>query len=463
MLSSVVSRYTKRASAGLAVYAALVLMVVAPAAVDTVHAVEEPLDQIAAVVGREIILVSEINQFISLQLMQSGQDPTQFTEEQLTEMQCNALQTMIDDRILVEKARFDSIVVDQQTVEDAVREQIAQIRSRFADEAAFQQQLATEGTTERLLRENFRNQMQRYFLREELRRSLAQNITVGFHEVEQFYAEHQDSLPEVPPSVSLVHITRVTRAGDSSLAIAGQRIAQAQARLAAGEDFAAVAGDLSEDRGTAVNGGDVGYFSRGMMFPEFESAAFTLDSGQTSDAVQTEIGLHLIQNMGFRGDEVRARHILAFARPSDEDRVATRDTMRSVYERLRAGANFGEMAREYSMEPNVRQTGGRIGPISPEQLPAWLGRVVATLEIGQIGEPFESENGTYHIIKLLTRTRAHRVNLTDDRRQIEEYVRSQKLYDEIVELLERERERMYVDVRLEQCGHIMHGSSMDPR
>ena len=424
-----------------------------------VRAVEQPLDQIAAVVGREIILVSDINQFVSLQLIQAGQDPSLLSEAEVQNLQCGALQTMIEDRILVEKARLDSIEVDPQTVEEAVRDQMAQIRARFPTQEAYDAQLAAEGTSERSLRENFRAQMQRYMLREELRRSLAQNITVTFHEIEQFFAAHRDSLPEVPASVSLTHITRVTRAGDSSLVVARERINRALARLNAGESFATVAADLSEDRGTAVNGGDVGYFSRGMMFPEFESAAFTMDSGQVSDVVQTEIGLHLIQNLGFRGDEVRARHILAFARPADRDRIATRDTMQSVYQRLRMGEDFGTLARAYSMEPNVRQTGGRIGPVSPDQLPAWLGRVVATLEIGQISEPFESENGTYHIIKLLSRTRAHRMNLVDDRRQLEEYVRSQKMYEEILDLLQRERARMYIDVRLENCMNVLEGSS----
>jgi peptidyl-prolyl cis-trans isomerase SurA len=275
---------------------------------------------------------------------------------------------------------------------------------------------------------------------------------VTFGEVQRFYDEHRDSLPVIPATVAFSNITRIARAGDSSLAAARERIHEARRRLDGGEDFADVARALSQDPGSAAAGGDVGSFGRGVMVPEFETAAFALDSGQISSPVLTQYGLHLIQNLGSEGSEVHVRHILAAAGPGPADYAAAQDTMSSVYRRLREGADFTETARSYSMDPNVRQTGGRVEPISPDDLPPAFASVLSTLDIGQVSEPFVADPGTYHIIKLASRTREHRMNLTDDRRQIEELVRQEKLFARMQEVLDRERERIYVDLRMPDCA-----------
>lgn len=413
---------------------------------------EEVLDRIAAVVGRDVILQSEVDEYVELQAMESGFRISQLSSDEQRALRCQTVQGMVDDRLLVSKARRDSIVVSPQEVEQRLRDQLNNIKARFPSEAAFKAQLEREGTTERELRNKLRRQMERYLLRERLLASLSQGITVTFRELETFYEENRDSLPIVPASVVISHITRVSRPGDSALVAARARIQEAQERLRSGEEFDAIAREISQDPGTAASGGDLGYFGRGEMVPEFETVAFSLDSGSVSSPVLTEFGLHLIQNLGFRGGEVRARHILARASPSEHDRQATIDTMRSVYERIRQGASFDEMARRYSMDPGVRETGGRVGPVSPDDLPTPFSRAIATLETGDISEPFESTTGTVHIVRLIRRTREHRMNLADDRRQLEEAVRQRKLFRDLDRILEQERGRTYVDIRMPECG-----------
>ena len=416
------------------------------------RAAEEPVELIAAVVGREVILLSEIDEFVGLHLFQQGIDAATLTEAQISDLRCAVLTNMVDDRLLVERAKAESLVVSPQAVEESVRDQITALRRSFPSPAAFDEALAAQGTSERELRNTYREQMRRMHLKEELQRNLAQTTTVTFHEIEQFYAENRDSLPDVPASVTIASISRVARAGDSSLVVARARIEQAEERIRNGESFASVAAALSQDYSNAQYGGDLGWFARGMMVPEFEAAAFTLDSGEVSGPILTEYGYHLIQNLGFRGDEVHACHILAKASPTPEDREATADTMWSVYERLREGRDFGRMAREYSMDPEVRQTGGRIGPISPDDLPPVFARVVSSLGNGEVSEPFESTEGVYYIVKLLSRTRQHRMNLMDDRRQLEQAVRQQKIMKQIGDILAEERERVYLDIRVQGCA-----------
>ncbi len=416
-----------------------------------VFAVEEVLDRVAAIVGRDVILESEVDEYLQLHLLEAGIQPDRLSQEERDTYRCEVLRSVVDDRLLVSKARLDSIQVAPQEVEQRLREQFDTLKRRFPNEQAFQQQLAQEGTTERELRNRLRTQMERYLLRERLIGQMAGTVTVTFREIEKFYEENRDSLPTVPASVTIAHITRVAQPGDSALALAREKIERAQARIRAGESFDVVAREMSEDPGTAAAGGELGWFGRGEMVPEFETIAFSLDSGQVSSPVLTEFGLHIIQNLGFRPNEVHARHILARAQPSQHDAEAARDTMISVYERLRDGASFSELARKYSMDPTVQQTGGRVGPVSPSDLPTPFGRALSTLEVGDVSYPFESQGGTYHVVKLIDRTREHRMNMQDDRRQLEEAVRQQKLMVRLAEILDRERSRTYVDIRLPNC------------
>jgi peptidyl-prolyl cis-trans isomerase SurA len=417
-----------------------------------VWAQEEIADRILAVVQRDVILQSEVDEYLTLQMLQSGRAAETLSRSERDQLRCQILEAMIDDRILVAKARTDSVEVTLQQVEEALRQQLENIKRQFASEEEFREQLRKEGTTERDLRTKLRMQMERYLLREKLTQQFGQKVTVTFSEIERFYNEKRDSLPTVPASVTIGHITRLTRPGDSALVVARRLIDDARGRLAAGEDFGDVAKAMSQDPGSAPFGGDLGFFGRAQMVPEFETTAFSLDSGQVSAPFLTEYGLHIIQNLGFRGDQVHARHILARAIFTPSDRQATLDTMQSVFQRLRSGADFSEMARTYSMEQSVRQTNGRVGPIEPGNLPPSFGSVLATLSLGETGEPFESDPGTFHIVRLIDRTRAHSMNMVDDRRQLEELVRQKKLFERMREVLDTERGRVYVDVRLPGCG-----------
>jgi len=423
------------------------------ALVATARAAEEVVDRIAAVAGRDVILQSEVDELVQLQLLQSGQQSTTPTPEQTQQMRCAVLKSMIDDRLLAAKARADStIVVTPQQVEEALRQQLDLTKSRFPSEAAFQEELRRQGTTERDLRTHYRAQVERSLLGERLMGKLSQDITVSFHDLQTFYEAHRDSMPTVPATVTIAHITRAARPSDSSLVGARQLIAEVQRRLAAGADFGQVARDLSQDPGTAPQDGDLGWFRRGEMVPEFEAVAFSLDSGAVSGPVLTEFGLHLIQNLGYQDDMVHARHILARAQPTHTDIEAAHDTMTSIYQRLQAGADFGEMARRYSMDPAVQQTAGRVGPISPDDLPAPFVQAIGSLDPGRVSAPFETTPGAWHIVKLISRTREHQMNLADDRRQLEDYVRQTKLMAKVQDVLGRERAHMYIDVRVPDCA-----------
>ncbi len=90
-----------------------------------------------------------------------------------------------------------------------------------------------------------------------------------------------------------------------------QRAAEVYAKVKAeGADFAVLAKEFSDDDASAVQGGDLGFFAKGTMVPEFEAVAFALEPGQISDLVKTQYGYHIIKGEEKKDDQVRARHIL---------------------------------------------------------------------------------------------------------------------------------------------------------
>jgi peptidyl-prolyl cis-trans isomerase D len=134
-----------------------------------------------------------------------------------------------------------------------------------------------------------------------------------------------------------------------------ERAEEALVRIEQGEDFATIAGELSDDLATKKEGGDLGFFPRGRMLPEFEEAAFALEPGETSRPVETVRGVHVIQmeerKAGFERtlEEVTpelARELLEEERAREEARLAA-DRMAGL---LGAGRGFEEIAREVGLE-----------------------------------------------------------------------------------------------------------------
>ncbi|SDK90889.1 peptidyl-prolyl cis-trans isomerase D [Modicisalibacter muralis] len=118
---------------------------------------------------------------------------------------------------------------------------------------------------------------------------IAEQIDVDEQALRDAYAERQNS---AEPRVS--HIM-ATFGDERSRAEAEARLQEVRDRLAAGESFAALAAEYSDDATTAESGGDLGIITRGFFGEEFEEAAFSLDQGEVSNIVETDNGLHLLK------------------------------------------------------------------------------------------------------------------------------------------------------------------------
>lgn len=180
--------------------------------------------------------------------------------------------------------------------------------------------------------------------------ALKQQVDVTAEALQALYEEQKDTRFKVAEERKARHI--LVRASEDD---ARAKIDAAAERLAAGEDFAAVAKEVSQDPGSKNKGGDLGWVSAGMMVAPFEDAMFALEAGAVSEPVETQFGWHLIQVQDIRPERVRA---------FDEPEVQTE--LDDLYREREARARFDELAEKLdqvsfenpaSLDPVAEQLG----------------------------------------------------------------------------------------------------------
>ena len=410
-----------------AVLAAVALICAANAA-----AKPQLLDQIVAVVDDQIVLRSDVMSSMALVAMQQGLSREDLTPDRVKELFEVILGNMIQEKLLLARAEQDSIEVDQEVIERAVRSRVRELKTEHGEEA-FASQLAEGGVTERDLREQYRQEFRKDFLRQRMYTSLSQQVDVSFKDVQDYKARYKD---ELPPLLSISHLLVAIEASDDR---AEEVRAQANAiidRLNEGEDFATMAQQYSSDAGSREDGGDLGYFPRGRMVPAFEEAAFSLQPGEISAPVRTKFGYHIIKLESVSGDQVRARHILIPLQPSARDVKTAYDKALGLAKEAQAGEDFAELAREHSAHEETAKKGGRLpGPFAQDNLPSEFADVLKTMRMGEVSAPIQTEYG-WHVVKV-----------NDDQDALKGIIQQVRLQERFDEVLAETRARLYVEVR----------------
>jgi len=405
----------------------------------------ESLDRIVAVVDKEIILESELESQLQMLAMQNRLDlSNRAYKDSLANL---LLDRMIEDKvILVEAERDTSISVTNKEVEAALNSQIDRIKSQFSSEDAFLTQLQAEGLTLKDLRNQYRDEIRNQLLKEKLIQKRLEKVRVSSGEVKEFYEAHRDSLPEKPAGVRLAHILLNTQPGRETEDSLFQYASLIRRKAMEGEDFAMLARTYSEDP-SSENGGDLGWFSRGQMVAEFEEAAFILQPGQISEVVRTQFGYHIIKCTGRREDKIRASHILIRVAPSQKDMEAKLALADSLYALIQKGADFGELAKQYSDDENSNRQGGELGWYGADDLLPAFREALAQIDIGQVSHPAASDFGI-HLVKLEERRESSPIDPKDDYDTLQEMARRDKTQKQLEEWISRISEGLYIDKRL---------------
>jgi parvulin-like peptidyl-prolyl isomerase len=275
-------------------------------------------DPVATVDGDQISK-AQLDEAFDKAVQMTGVKASDLTPEQTLEGYRQILDDLITEK-LVNKAAA-GITVPQAEV-DA---QIAKIKAQFPSDEDFSKQLAQVGQTPEQLGETIKKMLQQ---QRWLESQLAGKTDVSDEEAKKFYEENKAEF-EQPETVKASHILfRVSK--EDSEEVVNQKLKAAQgaeARAKKGEDFAALAKELSEEPGAKESGGDLGFFPKDRMVPEFAEAAFSEKVGEVSDPVRTQFGWHVIKVTDKKPagtppyDEVKAQ-LITYLKAKKQEEVA---------------------------------------------------------------------------------------------------------------------------------------------
>jgi peptidyl-prolyl cis-trans isomerase SurA len=398
-----------------------------------------PSDSIVAAVGDQLILSSELSQAVTF--MRLSQPDTTLSDSALEDA---ALGRLIDDLVLEEQARRESVEVEASDIAAEVDANIAAVRERFGDEERFKAALAAEGYTERALRQRYEEDSRRKLLARKLmdKEGLTQ-IYISPGEAERFYNENRDSIARVPGRVTLAHILIPFTPGPAADSVGQRRMTEVLDVLARGGDFATVASSFSDDKKTAVQGGDRGWVELADLPPELMIVFSQLKAGQTSPPFPTREGYMTVKLEDKTPDRVRFREILIHVPVTRADTIRARNLAAAVRRKALEGVPFDSLARQYSQDPATADSGGRLGEFMVAGLAPPFDKVVAALDSGDLSEPVFTEHG-FHIVKVLSRQPERTLSYLELQDNIRNYLYQQKLGERLDAYLDRVRGKVYV-------------------
>lgn len=355
---------------------------------------QEVIDGIAAIVGDNIILRSEVAELVFRSALERRLDPQQDAEK-IANIQEQVLQTLINQKIMLEIAEIETIEVQDREVNTALDHYFSTLVSQYGSE---QRVAEIAGKTVSELRREFWPNMRDQLITQRFQETLLANISVTRDEVISFYEEYRDSLQAFPTLYHLSHILFKVLPGkasrDSALTIA-RRLRE---RVLSGEDFAVLATDFSNDPGSAPHGGELGLVDRGTFVPEFEQVAFSLNPGEVSEIVKTEFGYHIIQLVQKIGEKINVRHILITPQVTSADEDSVWAFALSIGDSLVSGAEFPQMAKRYSDDSLTKDQAGQLGWINPSNFPIpEIIQVLPSLIPNEVSPPVRAGDG-YHLI-----------------------------------------------------------------
>ena len=410
------------------------------------------LDRIVAVVGDQPITQYEVQErIIAMQQAPGFRPPADDAEyRKLAEEVVNQI---IDEEILVQKARALTIEVADAELTASVDRQVRDIRSRFSSDAEFRAELAKAGLGSpeeyrRFLMDNLRRaELQRRVIERLRGEGKIPPVNVREAEVEEAFNRSRQSLPRRPATVTFRQIVIPPKASAPAKELARVRAESLLAEIRRGADFERVAKRESADSSSREQGGDLGWNRRGVMVAEFENWMFGLRPGNLSPVVETVHGFHIIRVDRVQPGEVKARHILIKPVIDSADVARARLEADSVARLWGRGVAFDTLAKQHHDFGSGEET-TLLTPIPRDSMPAsyqqaFTGRKANDIVTFEIAGP--SGLPKFVVAQLVTTEEGGEYTLSD----LRERVRAQLVEEgSIRRFLDSLRRETYVSVRL---------------
>lgn len=413
----------------------------------------EMLDGIAAVVEEGVVLKSELQTRVQRVIQNFRQQQVQLPPEQRTQL---PPLSVLEDQVL------DQLILEEIQVQRANRIGIVigdDILNQLLSELAASLNMTLEQLPEALAAENLDYATYREAQREEIainqleQRDVRSRIQISPRELQQCLVRLEaNQTNEFDYNVSHILIGFSPNAGPDETAGAQVRAEEIYERLEQGADFAELALRYSESQ-TALSGGALGWRKGSELPTIFADDVIAMSPGEHSEPIRTASGFHLVRLNDMRGaervvvEQVHPRHILLTPNEILDD-DATRQKLLGIRDQILAGEDFAAIASGVSEDTVSAADGGSLGWLergSGEFVPEFE-NALASLEIGELSEPFKTRYG-WHLLQIVEE---RTYDTTDElkARRCEREIRASKAEEERELWLRQLRDEAFVERRL---------------
>ena len=376
------------------------------------------IDEIIAVVGKEIITKSELE----AEYANYAAQLKDIDNEEETRMLI--FEHMLKQKLFIHQAQLDSIEFTDAEVDAQVNYKFNYWLAQVGGNPKIIEEAYNKTIDE--IKKDMRPVMRDQMMTERVQQNITENVVITPSEVKKFFDKiPYDSLPTIQPTYEIGHIVKLPPVSEEEIATIKEKLLGFRERVLRGDKFSMLARLYSDDQGSASNGGELGFVERGTLYPEFEAVAFNLKSGEVSQIVQTKAGYHIIQMIERRGDKINVAHILLQPKPSAEEQVKAIEWLDSVRQVIiDQKMDFSKAAMEFSDDMNKNSGGWVVNPYTnsykfeKEAFDASTFAIVSKLIPGEYSQPvaYVNEDGkmAYRIVYLKNKVAAHKPNLRED-------------------------------------------------
>ena len=413
------------------------------------------IDEIVWVVGDDAILRSDI-ETQRLYMLNEGQrfdgDPYCVIPEQL------AIQ-----KLYLNQAKIDSITANENQVIQSVDQWMNMAVNQMGSREKLEEYMGKKFSQ---IKEERKETVREQQIVQQMQQKLIGEIKLTPAEKRKYFNQlPQDSLPTIPTTVEVQIVTMEPKIPFEETDAIKARLRDFTEQVNTGKmEFSTLARLYSEDPGSSVRGGELGFMSKTQLLPEFANVAFNLkDPKRVSQIVQTEYGYHIIQLIEKRGDRINCRHILLKPKVSDKELTEATTRMDSLYNDLQAEKfSFDEAATFVSADKDTRNNKGLMvnqnyessnygtPKFEMQELPQEIGKVVYQMEVGDISKPFtmltDKQKEVVAIVKLKARVNGHKANLADDFQAMKQLVESRKREELLNDWIRKKQKTTYVRI-----------------
>ena len=374
------------------------------------------IDKIVGIVGNEIIMMSDIeNQYIQMASQQMKVDRN---------TRCEILEDMMFQKLLYVQAQKDSLSVTPKEVETELDRRLSVFINQIGSEQKLEEYF---GKTIKSIKDDLRSTIEEQMLAQKVQQKIIGDTKVTPSEVKNFFEKlPADSIPTIEAYYELSEIVIKPEVSKEDKEKVVAELNKIRERILNGESFSTMAVLYSEDPGSAMKGGELGFVSKTDLVPEFSQVAFNLTSPlDVSQVVETEYGFHIIQMIEKKGNMMNFRHILMKPKVSMEALEAADKKANEVYSILQSDTiSFIDAVKKYSNGDSKGSDGKVMNPyygdarMTSDFLDPYTKSAVMPLKEGEYSKPFlSSDNKGSRVIKIVRLdldVKEHKANMKDD-------------------------------------------------